>query len=137
MCERMKFSNWSGESILETHKIEFDGIGGSQLENDVYKARLMRFNLGPDAVGIHGKQDLFVRLDASEDKELASPLPEQFTSALPDWSTYQSTMAMWSSHLSRLRACLHGALSSMVVSKSSHHKPRRRMNYFSLQPGIS
>lgn len=41
----------------------------------------MRFNLGPDAVGIHGKQDPFVRLDASEDKELASPLPEQFTSA--------------------------------------------------------
>ena len=33
----------------------------------------MRFNLGPDAVGIHGKQDPFVRLDASEDKELASP----------------------------------------------------------------
>lgn len=108
---------WSGESILETHKIEFDGIGGSQLENDVYKARLMRFNLGPDAVGIHGKQDLFVRLDASEDKwPLLCP-----SSSLLFCLVGQPTMSPWHCGVHTCQDCGPASMGPCLAWLSQNH----------------
>lgn len=56
-CARMKFIYWSGESILETHKLELwprrEPVG-----NDCDKARLTGFDPGLTARGLHFRQDL-------------------------------------------------------------------------------